>query len=178
MIERVPVETTRLDDCAAVHFDLLKIDVQGAELMVFANGRQRLAEAVAVQTEVSFVPLYKDQPSLGSIDTELRSQGFIPHAMTALKHWPIAPTEFDADPRASANQLLDPDVVYVRDFGRADAMTDDQLMQLALISHFVYGSADLAYRCLLHLVQRSVVSLARVTEFLRIADRDARRLTA
>ncbi len=91
----MPVETTRLDDCAGVHFDLLKIDVQGAELMVFANGRQRLAEAVAVQTEVSFVPLYKDQPSFGAVDTELREQGFIPHAMTALKRWPIAPTVFD-----------------------------------------------------------------------------------
>ena len=68
--------------------------------------------------------------------------------------------------------------MYVRDFGRADAMTDDQLTQLALISHFVDGSADLAYRCLLHLVQRSVVSPAHVTEFLRIADRDARGLTA
>ncbi|CAB4771089.1 unannotated protein [freshwater metagenome] len=174
VIERVPVETTRLDDCATGPFDLLKIDVQGAELMVFANGRQRLAEAVAVQTEVSFVPLYRDQPTLGEIDVELRSQGFVPHAMTALKRWPIAPTVFDGDPRVPGNQILEADVVYVRDFGRADVMTDEQLTQLALIAHFVYGSADLAYRCLLHLVQRSAVSPAQVSEYLRIADRDGR----
>ncbi|MEJ3816632.1 FkbM family methyltransferase, partial [Campylobacter jejuni] len=60
--------------------DYLKIDVQGSELAVFQNGRRRLAEAVVIQTEVSFLPLYKKQPVFGEIDLELRSQGFIPHA--------------------------------------------------------------------------------------------------
>ena len=63
VVEEVDVQTHRLDDLDIDEFDLLKIDVQGAELMVFQHGRERLRDAVAVHTEVSFVPLY-----LGSAD--------------------------------------------------------------------------------------------------------------
>ena len=55
VVERVPLETRRLDDISEIeHLDLLKIDVQGSELSVFQNGQEKLAEAVAIQTEVSF----------------------------------------------------------------------------------------------------------------------------
>lgn len=37
--------------------DFLKIEGQGSELAVFRSGRKKLAEAVAIQTEVSFLPL-------------------------------------------------------------------------------------------------------------------------
>src|SRR5271155_2978032 len=73
VVEELDVQTHRLDDLDIDDFDLLKIDVQGAELMVFEHGRERLRNAVAVQTEVSFVPLYRDQPTFGDVDRELRS---------------------------------------------------------------------------------------------------------
>ena len=90
VVEEVDVQTHRLDDLDIDDFDLLKIDIQGAELMVFQHGRERLRNAVAVQTEVSFVPLYRDQPTFGDVDRELRSQGFVPHSMPAMKEWAIA----------------------------------------------------------------------------------------
>ena len=71
--------------------NLLKIDVQGSELAVFGSGRQKLKQAVAVQTEVSFLCLYKEQPTFGDIDGELRKQGFVPHAFTAINRRMIAP---------------------------------------------------------------------------------------
>jgi len=53
VIERVPLETRRLDDVDEIaHLDLLKIDIQGGEVAVFRNGHKKLAEAVAIQTEV------------------------------------------------------------------------------------------------------------------------------
>ena len=61
--------------------DFLKIDIQGAERDVLAHARAKLAETVAIQTEISFVPLYKDQPTLGDIDLELRGQGFLRRAV-------------------------------------------------------------------------------------------------
>ncbi|MFE2282693.1 FkbM family methyltransferase [Streptomyces sp. NPDC059443] len=157
--EEIPVDTRRLDDVAEVGaFDLLKIDIQGAELMVFQSARQKLAEAVAIHTEVSFVPLYEDQPVFGDVDRELRRQGFIPHAFTAVKRWPIAPVVFGGDFRQAQHQLLEADVVYVRDFGHPESMTDEQLKQLAMVAHHVYGSTDLAYRCLSVLGTRNVVA--------------------
>jgi FkbM family methyltransferase len=81
VIDEIEVATHRLDDIDELgEFDLLKIDIQGGELMTFQNGRRKLADAVAVQTEVSFVPLYKNQPVFGQVDLELRSQGFLPHS--------------------------------------------------------------------------------------------------
>ncbi|MFJ6637098.1 FkbM family methyltransferase [Streptomyces sp. NPDC091376] len=165
--EEVPVDTRKLDDVDEVSaFDLLKVDIQGAELMVFQGGRQKLAEAVAVHTEVSFVPLYEDQPTFGDVDQQLRRQGFIPHAFAAIKRWAIAPVVFEGDFRRARNQLLEADVVYVRDFGHPESMTDEQLKQLALIAHHVYGSSDLTYHCLSVLLTRKAAALDAPNRYL------------
>lgn len=51
------VETVRLDDVPeTASVDLLKIDIQGGELMVFQNAERRLADALVIQTEVEFLP--------------------------------------------------------------------------------------------------------------------------
>lgn len=155
VLERIPLSTRKLDDISEIeHLDFLKIDIQGGELAVFRNGRTKLADAVAIQTEVSFVTLYRDQPTMGDVDVEMRRQGFIPHCFAAVKNWPIAPYVVNDDPRWALNQLLEADIVYVRDFSRPDALTDEQLKHLALIAHHCYGSYDLALRCVMLLEQR------------------------
>jgi len=164
------IDTVRLDDVSEIeHLDLLKIDVQGAELMVFRGGRAKLSRAVAVQTEVSFVPLYVDQPTFGEVDAELRALGFIPHALDALKKWPIAPVVYDGDPKKPMHQLLEADVVYVRDFGRPQLMDIEQLSHLALVAHCVYGSTDLAHRCLIVLRDRTAIAADAPAQYLRAA---------
>lgn len=155
---RVPLETRRLDDISEVqHLDFLKIDIQGGELAVFKGGAGKLAQAVAVQTEVSFVTLYKGQPALGDVDLEMRRQGFMPHCFAAIKQWPIAPCVIGGDPRRPLNQLLEADIVYVRDFSRPESMSDEQLKHLALIAHHCYRSVDLALRCVMLLEQRQAL---------------------
>lgn len=152
------VQTTRLDDVAEIeHLDFLTIDIQGSELSVFRSGRRKLQQAVAVQTEVSFLTLYENQPGFGEIDLELRSQGFIPHAFAAVKRWGLVPMLVNNNPRQGLNQLLEADAVYVRDFSRPETMTDEQLKHLALIMHHCYRSYDLALRCLLELEARQAI---------------------
>jgi FkbM family methyltransferase len=168
VIEKVPIATRRLDDIETLcPFDLLKIDVQGGELMVFQGGRRHLSSAVAVQTEISFVALYENQPTFADIDHELRTQGFIPHSLPAIKRWAIAPVTFDNDFRRGGNQLLEADIVYVRDFTRPDAMSDEQLRQLAMIAHHVYGSVDLAYRCISTLADRKRANSSAADDYLQ-----------
>jgi FkbM family methyltransferase len=152
------IATRRLDEIDAVeHIDFLKIDVQGAELLVFEGARKKLSETVAIQTEVSFVPLYQGQPTFGDVDRDLRARGFVPHTFAAIKRWAIAPVIFGGDFRVPGNQLLEADVVYVRDFAFPERLTDEQLRHLGLIAHHVYGSVDLAHRCLAVLAQRGAV---------------------
>ena len=158
VLERIPVATTRLDDVPDLGpLDLLKIDVQGSELMVFQNGRTTLADAVAVHTEVSFVPLYQDQPLFADVDAELRAQGFLPHAFAAVKRWPISPGVLDGNIFTTHQQLLEADVAYVKDFARLGELSTEQLTHLALLAHHVYSSPDLVVRCLVELVGRGDV---------------------
>ena len=151
---QIPVDTRKLDDVAEIaRMDFLKMDVQGSERAVLTHGRNRLKEAVVVQTEVSFVPLYQDQPVFGEIDLLLRDAGFIPHSVTGTKLWPIAPMVVGDAPNRGIRQLLETDMVYVRDFGRPANMTAEQWKQLALIAHHCYGSYDLALKSIVTLIQ-------------------------
>lgn len=175
VVKRVPMSTRRLDDIAEViRVDLLNVDVQGSELAILRGGVAKLAEAVAVHTEVSFITIYRDQPPFGEIDLELRKQGFVPHCYRAVKLWPIAPCVVNNNPYQPVNQLLEADIVYTRDFARADAISDEQLKQLALISHHVYGSVDLALRCIMLLEKRSVLASGSQHRYLEIAHTAAR----
>jgi len=158
VLQEIPLLTRRLDDIAEIKaMDLLKIDVQGSELRVFQNGRKRLKQAVAVQTEVSFVALYKRQPVFAEVDRELRGLGFVPHMFAAMNRKMIAPMA-PPDPNAALNQIIEADLVYVRDFMRPDDMSVEQLKHLALIADGCYGSYDLATNCLHHLIRRGAVA--------------------
>jgi FkbM family methyltransferase len=166
---RVPVETRRLDDVSEIrHLDFLKIDVQGSELAVFKAGAAKLSGAVAVQAEISFVTLYKGQPSLGDVDLEMRRQGFVPHCFATVKQWPIAPYVVDGDPCRALNQVLEADIVYVRDFARPELMSDEQLKHLALIAHHCYRSFDLALRCVLLLERRQALETGAQQLYLQL----------
>jgi FkbM family methyltransferase len=157
VIGETELPTQRLDDVAELDtFDLLKIDIQGSELSVFQNGRAKLARAIAVQTEVSFIALYKNQPVFGDIDLELRGLGFVPHMFAAINKKMIAPM-LGPDPTAAFNQLVEADVVYVRNFIDAEAMDVEQLKHLALVAHHCYGSFDLATNCMHHLTRRKAI---------------------
>ncbi|KZS52158.1 FkbM family methyltransferase [Mycobacterium kansasii] len=172
VIERVPLDTRRLDDIREIeHLDLLKIDIQGGELAVFQNGRSKLAEAVAIQTEVSFITLYQHQPPFGEVDVELRRQGFVPHCIPGeVKKWVIG--DFSVgDPFRPLNQILETDIVYVRDFVHPDGMTDEQLKHLAMIAHYCYGSFDLALRCVRLLEGRRAVDAGSSRRYLRLCKR-------
>jgi FkbM family methyltransferase len=169
VIDREPVETRRLDDISEIeHLDFLKIDIQGSELSVFQNGQQKLAEAVAIQTEVSFVTIYLDQPSFGEVDLELRRQGFIPHGLAQLVRRPIGDFEVGDDALPWANQLTEADIVYVRDFVHPEVMTDEQLKHLALIADHCYGSFDLALRCVQLLEERREVEAGSAQRYLSL----------
>jgi FkbM family methyltransferase len=154
VLREVPISTRRLDDISEVDVvDFLKIDVQGSELSVFQNGRNKLGRAVAIQTEVSFIQLYAGQPVFGDIDLELRTLGFVPHSFVAIKKRLIAPLINPADPHGGINQLLEADIVYVRDFLRSDQMQVEQLKHLAL-------------NCLHHLTTRGTIAADAQSRYL------------
>jgi FkbM family methyltransferase len=171
VVDHATVPTRRLDSIKEIsHIDMLKIDIQGGELAVFRNGRNKLANTVAIQTEVSFVPMYKGQPSFGEIDAELRKQGFIPHHMMEVKKGIISPFRLNNDPWKAINQLVETDMIYVRDFRKLDLLDDEQLKHLCLVVHACYWSFDLAYRCVLDLERRGALAAGSEASYLAIVN--------
>jgi FkbM family methyltransferase len=152
------IKTRRLDDVAGLPaIDFLKMDIQGSELSVLKNGRRTLKECVAIQLEVSWICLYEDQPSFGDIDVWMRLNGFLPHCFLDVKRWSIAPTIKDGNFRIPFNQLLESDIVYVKNPLKLAAFTENQLKKLALISHYCFASIDLCVRLVLELSSRGLL---------------------
>ena len=144
VVKVYPAATKRLDDIAeTAGVDLLKLDVQGAELMVLQGAAERLKGALVVHTEVEFVPLYKDQPLFADIDAHLRSKGYLLHHM-GFTGRTFKPMVFKNDINAMLSQWLWGDAVYVRDFMQFETLPPAALLKLAAILHENYRSLDLA----------------------------------
>lgn len=138
------VETKRLDDIPELEgTDFLKIDAQGAELMIFEGAAKILGNALVIHTEVQFVPLYKDVPLFGEIDVYLRSKGFALHRLTQAGRT-FKPLIFMNDVNATLSQILWGDAIYVRDFMQFDRLPGPALLKIATILHENYRSVDLA----------------------------------
>jgi FkbM family methyltransferase len=138
------IETRRLDDLAeTAGVDFLKLDVQGAELLVLQGAAERLRDVLIVHTEVEFLPLYKGQPLFADIDGFLRARGFAFHTMTPFGR-SFKPLLVNNSIYASLNQLIWADAIYVRDFMGFMDLPPQSLLKLAAILHQNYGSFDLA----------------------------------
>jgi FkbM family methyltransferase len=141
--ETSEIETHKLDDIEGLpDTDLLKIDVQGAELDVLHGAERVLSEALVIHTEVSFVPIYVDQPLFADIDQHLRARGFAFHRFAQLHGRNFKPLIMNDDPNAWLGQTLWADAVYVRDFMRLSELTTPKLLKLATILHEVYAAFD------------------------------------
>lgn len=163
------VQTRRLADIAELQdVDFLKMDIQGAELMVLENAGTALDQCVAIQLEASFVALYEDQPSFGEIDLWMRGHGFLPHSFTHVKRWSIAPTIRENDFRVPFNQLLECDVVYVRGLVDLSGLSDGQLRKLLLIAVYGYGSLDLGVHAEQELERRGALPQGTLTQMFAL----------
>jgi len=162
------IQTHRLDDLAEVaNIDLLKIDIQAGELAVFVQGRRKRENAVAIQTELQFVDLYKGQPSFGQVDQELRAQGLIPHHFAQFRRRPISPLRF-RPPGAAGQSVARSRHVYVRDFVHPEGIDSEQLKHLCLVAHVCNQSFDLAGRCVAFLEKRHAVREGALEGYVRI----------
>ena len=138
------VETRRLDDIPeTVGLDLLKIDIQGGELMVFENATARLADALVIHTEVEFLQMYKDQPLYGDVERFLRMQGYMLHRFEPLVTRDLSPLLLASDPYAGHSQVFWADAVFVRDLTRLNVLSSEQILRMAVILFDCYRSHDL-----------------------------------
>lgn len=167
-LEVVDLPTVRLDDLGLPPVDFLKIDVQGSELPIISNGRATLAGAVAVQTEVRFLPIYAGEPRFGALDGELHAQGFAFHDFVHLKRVSLAGPHADRLRRRAFRQVVDGDAIYLRDLTGTADWPDDRLLRLAILAVGVFESAGVAVHCLDLLAARGRCTEAEVEAFIAL----------
>jgi FkbM family methyltransferase len=89
-VRTVPVETETLAGWAErsglERVDVVKLDVQGAELAVLRGAGGLLDRVRALDLEVEFNPIYRGQPLFGEIDAFLRERGFVLWRLGELTH--------------------------------------------------------------------------------------------
>lgn len=142
--EKLPVQTTRLDDITPLPApDLIRIDIQGAELAALEHGPSSLEHALIIDCAAAFVPLYRHQPLFGDMQRFLADQGFLFHKFLDIGGRALKPMRL-ANPHAPISQMLWADAIFVRDFTRLDRLSDRQLLKLAALLHQIYQSMDLA----------------------------------
>ena len=157
VIKEHQVQTHRLDEISEIdRADFIKIDIQGSELIALENGVNVLKTAVLVQVEVEFVEMYKGQPLFSDVDSFMRSQGFQFHCFSGgiseqLPGRPFKPLMTDNDPNKPFNQTLWADAYYVKDWMNLKALSREQLISYAILTHSVLGSIDLTHVILTHI---------------------------
>ncbi len=92
VVGREEVEVCTLDrwcQDSGIHpsrVDILKLDLQGAELKALYGARRLLQTVKAVYVEVSFVPIYRDCPLAADIEAFMKECGFRRNAMYPSDH--------------------------------------------------------------------------------------------
>ena len=170
IIKTIDVQTKKLDEIEEVkNIDYLKIDIQGGELDVFINGKKKLSKTLLIQTEVSFINLYENEPSFGEVDIELRKHGLVPHCFVGgVSRNIIGPMVLNNNLFKSLNQIVQTDIVYVKDFRNLYELKIDEIKKICLIAHTCYKSWDLAYKCIKVLIDKEYISFKAIKEYHKI----------
>lgn len=144
-VNTVPVATRRLDDVLQRGpVDFLKLDVQGAELMVLRGGRETTARTAVVHCEVEFSPIYVDQPLYADVEHELRQHGFYLVDLLVRHRYAYHGVSRTSD------RLLWADAVFFRESDESNVRAAQ-----ALIAASIYGKLSLAEHLLTGLDARN-----------------------
>ncbi len=155
------VQTVRLADITeAAGTDYLKMDIQGAELMVLRNSGSVLDDVGVIHIEVEFMQLYKNQPLFADVAQYLRERGFMFHRFFPIVSRMIVPMSLGGDPYAGMSQQVWADAIFIRDFTKLESVTDKTLIYAAAILHDCYQSFDVAMHMLTALDKRNGTSIA------------------
>jgi len=161
--DTMEVQTTRLDDVKlSAKPDYIKLDIQGAELMVLENGLETISETVVLETEVEFLPLYKNQPLFGDIQTYLRKNGFVFHKFLDVSGRGLEPVVHPDNPFLPISQILWADAIFIKNYFDLSSFSDNQLLKAAVILNDVYRSYDVVHALLSEYDQRSNATTAEI----------------
>jgi FkbM family methyltransferase len=140
-VNTMEIQTYRLDDVLpAGPVDLLKLDVQGSELMVLRGAENVLHQTAVVHCEAMFSPMYLGQPLFPEICLHLLERNFfLLDLLVSHRHHYLTPSG-----RKGSDRLIWADAVFFRNTESAEVSAVQ-----ALIAASVYKKPTLAEHLLL-----------------------------
>lgn len=156
---QLKLKTVALDNMDGMpNFDLMKIDIQGGELAVFQGAERLMQSCMAVIVEQRFFPIYQGEPMIGGLDVELRRQGFFIHKILST-HSVFVPNSRGKrlNRPQLRDQLVDGDIVYLRDMSRLADHPTDQIKHLCVLAAAVFGSHSLVLHLMDELIWRNAI---------------------
>lgn len=166
VVGSIDVEVTTLDSVPLPYgndLDVLKLDVQGAELDVLRGADRRLSgQVLTVIAEASFVELYEGQGMFADLDRHLRGHGFELFDI-CYRRWSrrrLGP----AYAGMRVGQMTYGDVLYLKDPLAADgmALAPEKLMKLTALAEF-FSLPDYALELIDHARSRGDIDAARAS---------------
>lgn len=129
------VQTVRLDDLVEEPVDLLKIDVQGAELDVLHGAEKLLDEILVIHVEVQFFPLYRGVPLFDRVFSFMLDHAFELFDFPRLERY-----EYQHG-TGYLERLLWADALFIPSRMRLEQLDENQRLKLNRIMNDVYGAA-------------------------------------
>lgn len=149
------LQTIRLDDVPEARgCDFLKLDAEGAEVMIIENARTVLEGCTVAQVEVNFLPYWKGGPSFRDVDKAISESDFLVHNLGIMganfRPWGV--NKSASQPYIS--QIFAGDFIYTKDFRYLHAVATDKLFNACAILTDIYQAYDLCGFILRHIDQR------------------------
>jgi FkbM family methyltransferase len=158
-----PVQTVALKDVPGItSIDMLKIDVQGAELDVFIGAGSLLEDALLIWTEVEFLPLYRDQPLFADVERYLREKGFQLFAFDYIASRLLRAFADSGHRPGRRAQALWADALFIPQLKRWDDFPTPRLAKLALLLDLVADAPDYCHYALTLIDRREGTNYAAV----------------
>ena len=158
IVDKVKIECTTIDDLnkqTGMLFDVIKLDVQGAELDVLKGATKSLSSVIAIDIEVELCELYLGQPLFDQIFSFLRQTGLEFIDFTFIYRW--SPDQFNGlgqSTFADALFMLAPEKI-------AASNTEQVISKFAVISA-IYERGDLLLRLATALELSTKISYEKV----------------
>jgi hypothetical protein len=131
-----PVNTVTLDSILDGPIDLLKLDVQGAELDVLRGAQRLLRDTLVIHAEVEFFPIYREQPLFDDVFRFLRDQSFDLFDITYLERYSYQ------GGGSRGERLLWGEAVFIPNRARLLRLDTEPKAKLIRIMRDVYGAVD------------------------------------